>query len=401
MELYLLGFGKTTKAIQKHFPNSRIYDDKFFGNGIFSTYQFPTKLFQNNFLVPTPAIPPHHQIIQRFQQNILSEYDLFFHYKKFPFSIWISGTNGKTTTTQMCKFILGDEYILGGNIGIPLGELEPDKKWILETSSFSLHYTNSAKPNIYLLLPITQDHISWHGNFDNYVASKIKPIFQMNQSEYAIIPEQKEILTKINKKEIKTNIIYYKNAEDLASKFDIDIEKIEFKSAFLLDAVLALVAQKILGEKIDYQKINEFQPDEHRQEKIIDKKSRIWINDSKATNPDSTIQFIKTIKNRELLLILGGQDKGADWNNLFQELQKIDVKLFLIGSSIKKAIKCAKKYGIKFKISETLKQAVKDIELEYSANSIAGLSPASASFDQFKSYEERGKVFKLLISSIN
>jgi UDP-N-acetylmuramoylalanine--D-glutamate ligase len=98
---------------------------------------------------------------------------------------------------------------------------------------------------------------------------------------------------------------------------------------------------------------------------------------------------------------LGGQDKGADWNNLFQELQKIDVKLFLIGSSIKKAVKCAENYGIDFRISENLEQAVKDINLEYSANSIAGLSPASASFDQFKSYEERGKVFKLLISSIN
>ena len=84
--------------------------------------------------------------------------------------IGITGTNGKTTTTQMCQYLLEKfDSCYGGNIGVPLSGLNKDKKiWILETSSFTLHYTKKAKPNIYILLPITEDHITWHGNFDEY-----------------------------------------------------------------------------------------------------------------------------------------------------------------------------------------------------------------------------------------
>jgi UDP-N-acetylmuramoylalanine--D-glutamate ligase len=122
--------------------------------------------------------------------NIQSDYDLV--YKDMPFSIWISGTNGKTTTTQMCQYLLKDKgSVCGGNIGTPVTLLDKNAPiWILETSSFTFHYTNIAKPNLYILLPISEDHITWHGSFEEYKKAKLKPLDMMLEGEIAIIPEE-------------------------------------------------------------------------------------------------------------------------------------------------------------------------------------------------------------------
>jgi len=109
-----------------------------------------------------------------------------------PLTIWISGTNGKTTTTQMMQHLLKEKGSLaGGNIGTALGELDSDANmWILETSSFTMHYTNIASPNIYVLLPIKPDHLSWHGDMQEYEKAKLKPLDSMKEGEIAIIPEK-------------------------------------------------------------------------------------------------------------------------------------------------------------------------------------------------------------------
>ena len=135
-----------------------LYDDN-----DFSTYDKTS----NDITVVSPGIMPSNKMVKE-SKNIISEYDLFSDI--MPFSIWISGTNGKTTTTQMCQHILKDrDSLCGGNIGTPLAKLDKDVNiWILETSSFTLHYTNKAKPNLYILLPISEDHISWHGSYEAY-----------------------------------------------------------------------------------------------------------------------------------------------------------------------------------------------------------------------------------------
>ncbi|ECO3767485.1 UDP-N-acetylmuramoyl-L-alanine--D-glutamate ligase, partial [Campylobacter jejuni] len=130
--------------------------------------------------IPSPGFPPKHKLIQE-AKNLQSEYDFF--YDVMPKSVWISGTNGKTTTTQMATHLLSHiGAVMGGNVGTPLAELNPyEKLWILETSSFTLHYTHKAKPEIYALLPISPDHLSWHGSFDNYVQDKLSVLKRMNE----------------------------------------------------------------------------------------------------------------------------------------------------------------------------------------------------------------------------
>ena len=107
-----------------------------------------------------------------------------------PFSIWISGTNGKTTTTQMLTHLLEKRgAVSGGNIGTPLADLDTEASiWVLESSSFTLHHTHLASPDIYLLLPITPDHLDWHGTPEQYEADKLKPLLTMKEGELALVP---------------------------------------------------------------------------------------------------------------------------------------------------------------------------------------------------------------------
>jgi UDP-N-acetylmuramoylalanine--D-glutamate ligase len=165
MEISLFGYGKTTKAISKIKTRYKFVfyekgikefkDDKNIPHKPFSDFDSTASSFQ----IPSPGIPPYEKVIKK-AENLISEYDFFLSdtilKRKKPFSIWISGTNGKTTTTQMTNFLFNSNLVqAGGNIGIPLGEMDSEKKiWILETSSFTLHYTKVAKPNIYVLLPL-------------------------------------------------------------------------------------------------------------------------------------------------------------------------------------------------------------------------------------------------------
>ncbi len=262
----VLGEGITAQAIKEEFAEVTLYNDN-----NFNTYDKQSK----DITVVSPGIPPYNKMVMN-SNNIISDYDLV--YKNMPFSIWISGTNGKTTTVQMCQHLLEKKgSVCGGNIGIPISKLNKNAKiWILETSSFTLYYTKYAKPDLYLLLPISEDHISWHGSFTEYEKAKLKPLYMMNKDKIAVIPE--------TYKDIKASchLITYKNSDDLCSKFNINKTKINFTEPFLLDALLALIAQKIIFNELSYKNINTFKIDEHKIEKIKDKQNRLWINDSKA-----------------------------------------------------------------------------------------------------------------------
>ncbi|WP_300363930.1 UDP-N-acetylmuramoyl-L-alanine--D-glutamate ligase, partial [Hydrogenimonas sp.] len=315
--------------------------------------------------------------------------------RKVPYTIWISGTNGKTTTTQMVTHLLRERgAVSGGNIGTPLAALDPEAPiWVLETSSFTLHYTKHAKPDLYLLLPVTPDHLSWHGGEAGYIADKLKPLGSMREGEAVILPGQ------FASEPTEGFKIPYETTEDIAGYFGIDTEKIAFEGAFLLDAVLALGVSKILFDEIDYERINAFRLDPHRQERVVDRFGRLWINDTKATNIDATIQALKPWQERKIHLILGGDDKGVDLTPLFEELRKYDVHLYAIGSNREKIAALAKEYHLACDVTETLEKAVKTMAKRHDGKSVALLSPAAASLDQFASYAERGDIFKKIISS--
>lgn len=381
----ILGKGITALALKDKFPNATLYDDN-----DFDKYD----LNSNELTVVSPGIPPYNNMVVK-SKNIVSDYDLFE--SIIPLSIWISGTNGKTTTTQMTQHLL-EQYnsVCGGNIGIPLSSMnEKSPIWILETSSFTLHYTNKAIPNIYILLPISEDHITWHGSFEEYRTAKLKPLLMMKESDVAIIPyEFKDIKT-------AAHLITYKNSDDLCEYFNIDKSQIKFKEPFLLDAILAMCTQKIIFDEIDYDLINKFEIDKHKVEEFKDKKNRLWIDDSKATNVDATINALVSYKDNNIHIILGGDDKGANLIPLFENIKNLDIKVYAIGANTNKIMNFCKEFFVNAEECKYLNIAVEKIDKNLVQNSVAILSPAAASLDQFKSYAHRGEEFKMLVNSLS
>jgi len=402
MKPTLFGYGLTTKAIAKKLGGGCLfYDDNTqepytdeMGNKI-----LPSSLFnpdKSMLEVTTPSLKPDHPLILK-AHHLLSEYDYFLgsdasplERKNLPFTIWISGTNGKTTTTQMLTHLLQHRgAVSGGNIGTPLAALsEKVPIWVLETSSFTLHHTHTASPNIYLLLPITPDHLDWHGTSKAYEADKLKPLLTMKEGELALIPKGLKI------PQTKAYVVRYDSYSFLCDYFDLDASKLHYSGAFLEDALLSLAITKVLFDETDYALLNQFKRDSHRQEEIYDKKQRLWVNDSKATNLDATVQAVKTYAPKgHLHLILGGEDKGVDLHPLFELLKPLSLTLYSIGANMQKVKQLSQDYGINLYEAESLKHAIHAIDKVHTTDSIALLSPAAASFDQFKNYAQRGKTF--------
>ena len=388
----IFGYGITTKPLAKHIKNAVFYDDKCkepYG-GVDGSFVRPANEFNpqhSDLEITSPGIAPSNHLITQ-AKNLISEYDFFKDTK--PFKIWISGTNGKTTTTQMMQHLLEDKGSLaGGNIGTALGNLNQDAKiWILETSSFTMHYTNAATPNIYVLLPLSPDHLSWHGSMKNYIADKLKPLSMMRSVDTAIVPDAyKDTPT-------RAKVISYKDEDDLAEIFEIDKERVDFKGAFLADALLAMAVDKILFERVDYKKMNSFTLDPHRQEEVFDTQERLWVNDTKATNIDASVAAIKRYEESFIHLILGGDDKGVDLHELFDFLKGKKLKIYAIGTNKEKLSQLALEYKLSFHTCKNLADAVKQIDINLKKGEVALLSPAASSLDEFSSYAQRGEQFK-------
>jgi len=399
MKPTLFGYGLTTKAIAKKLGGGCT----FFDDNVEEAYTdennnqiLPSHLFDpeaSELEVTTPSLKPNHPLIKS-AKNLLSEYDYFE--KEMPFSIWISGTNGKTTTTQMLTHVLAKRgAISGGNIGTPLADLDTNAPiWVLESSSFALHHTKTASPDIYLLLPITPDHLDWHDTPEQYEADKLRPLLTMKEGELALVPKG------LNLPKTNAYVVEYDSNAFIEEYFSLDGSQLRFKAAFLQDALLALAVTKVLFDEADYALMNTFTLDAHRQEELKDTQGRLWVNDSKATNLDATIQAVKGYQDRPIHLIMGGDDKGVDLTPLFENMKSLSLTLYTIGQNSDRLITLAKCYGINVVKSKTIENAVEQIDAVHTQESIALLSPAAASFDQFKSYKHRGDTFMYLVKAL-
>ncbi len=227
----------------------------------------------------------------------------------------------------------------GGNIGTPLAELDTNAPiWVLESSSFALHHTHTASPNIYLLLPITPDHLDWHETLEQYAADKLRPLLTMKEGELALVPKG------LNLPKTHAYVVEYDSNEFVEEYFNLDGSQLRFKGAFLQDALLSLAVSKVLFDEADYTLMNAFTLDAHRQEELKDAQGRLWVNDSKATNLDATVQAVKGYADRHIHLILGGDDKGVDLTPLFEVMQSLNLTLYTIGANSDKLLTLAKTY---------------------------------------------------------
>ncbi|MGB1360593.1 MAG: UDP-N-acetylmuramoyl-L-alanine--D-glutamate ligase [Alphaproteobacteria bacterium] len=363
-------------------------------------------LTQFDFIVASPGISNDNPICQNAIKNkvpLVGEVQLLFQSQSEATYIGITGTNGKSTTTALISHILNSAGIkneTGGNFGIPataLNKLGKGEVYILEMSSYMLERVPDVKFDIAVFLNITEDHLQWHNTMENYYNAKAKIFNNMTANDTAIICNDDEYGKKL------TNQITTPN-KVIVSKNDINKDYKYLNGEHNKQNIACVIAVcKSLGidEKIIEDSLNSFTGLTHRQQFVDKINNTTFINDSKATNTVSAQKALSAYNN--IYWIAGGEKKSDDYSDLDKCINNIK-KAFLIGKDADSIAKYLDTKNIPYEINQTLEKAVQSAYKESTSNTddnIVLLSPACASFDQFKSFEARGDKFIQIIKEIN
>ena len=422
----VLGLGVTGKSAIKLFEklnyNIFVYDD----NANIDGYENYNGDFKNiDFILKSPGINPNIEILNKARKSgieIISDIELAYRLSNSEKFIAITGTNGKTTTTSLVYEILKLEnttYCVG-NIGNPISDVvknsNKDDYIVIEASSFQLEHTKDFKPKVAIITNITPDHLDWHGNFENYKNAKFNIFKNQDESDFLILNYRDENLKKLNSKSkkyffslneipedgiyVKNGYFYLNNLGESEKLFSIDSVKIpgEHNLENIMCAIMCAILMGISKEKIIYA-IENFKGVEHRIEYVKTINGARYYNDSKGTNPDSTIMAIKALE-KNIILIAGGYNKNASFDEMLA-LGKNRVKKLVLYGATKEIIKnAAQKFDYSISEVKDLEEAVKvSYELAKDGDKVL-LSPACASWDMYTSYEKRGEHFKKLVNEL-
>ena len=310
----------------------------------------------------------------------------------------ITGTNGKSTTCSLIHHILKKNNInnkLAGNIGRPILNLKfnENRVYIIEASSFQLEYSQFIKPHCAAILNISKDHLDWHGTKKNYINSKFKIFNNQTKKNTAFLDDlnlkkiykRKKFLGKLHF--LKKSPINSKEIKNSYLKTETNINNIKF--AYFIIKFFKINKKNFLKSLVSFNGLS------HRHEIFLKLGNSTFINDSKATSFESTKYALQS--NNNIVWITGGQPKKNDEININQFKHKI-VKAYVIGNHSSFFTKQIKK-KVKFEITKNLPITVKKIfkSLDRKKKLTILFSPASASYDQFKNFNERGEKFKKLI----
>ena len=343
--------------------------------------------------------------------------------------IGVTGSDGKTTTTSMINAILqkaGYNTFLGGNIGTPLftrlPEIKPDDIVVLELSSFQLMNMH-VSPDIAVITNITPNHLNIHKDYEEYIEAK-KNIFKNQNENGILILNYDNDITRSCAKETKGKVIFFSSKEKLDNGFIVDKNVIKEcedkvrKHILNTDEVIlrgnhnfqniatALAATKALVDiDIAVQAIKEFKPVEHRIEFIREIDGVKWYNDSASSSPTRTLSGINAFK-ENIILIAGGYDKNLDYKPLAKPVVEKVSSLILIGQTAEKIFDAVKGEAekenkkIDIYMCDSLEQTIEIAKKSAKKGDVVLFSPASASFDMFKNFADRGEKFKNLVNNI-
>ena len=343
--------------------------------------------------------------------------------------IGVTGSDGKTTTTSMINAILkkaGYNTFLGGNIGTPLftklPEIKPDDIVVLELSSFQL-MNMQVSPDIAVITNITPNHLNIHKDYQEYIDAK-KNIFKNQDESGILILNYDNDITRSCAKEAKGKVIFFSSKEKLDNGFIVDEEIIKECEDKVRKHILntnevilsgnhnfqniatALAATKTLVDTdIAVQAIKEFKPVEHRIEFIREIDGVKWYNDSASSSPTRTLSGINAFK-ENIVLIAGGYDKNLDYEPLAKPVLDKVSTLILIGQTAEKIFDVVKNEAdkqnkkIDIYMCDSLEQTIDIAKKTSKKGDVVLFSPASASFDMFKNFADRGEKFKNLVNNI-
>lgn len=367
-----------------------------------------------DLIIKSPGVKFKDLDISKFEDKITSQLGLTLDFYKQNV-IGITGTKGKSTTTSLIFKVLKDQgydaYLLG-NIGIPIFDyiekFNENSKLVIEMAALQLEYVKTS-PHIGIILNLFEEHLDFFKSKEHYFLAKLNMFKYQDNSDYGLYTSSNETLDKyvqngnyitnlidINKEfKIENNYVFYDNKKI----YDSNSERLLLGKHNLTNIMFVLRLSELL--KLDLQKtintINQFKPLEHRMEYVATINGVKYYNDAIATIPEATINCVEALKDVDTI-IFGGMDRGIDYNDLIDFFNKSKIKNFICmpdtGYKIGKEIKSKNVYMV-----ETLEDAVKKAK-EVTKN-ICVMSPAASSYNAFKNFEEKGRIYKELINDKN
>jgi UDP-N-acetylmuramoylalanine--D-glutamate ligase len=373
-----------------------------------------------DLIVVSPGVPTNAPALVQARalgENVIGEVELASQF--FPGRIVaITGSNGKTTTTTLAGEIVnagGHRAAVGGNIGTPAISLvegaTADTIAVLEVSSFQLETIQTFRPRIAVVLNVTPDHLDRHRTFTAYRDAKARIFDNQLPEDFAVLNAddltcvemaartQAQVFWFSRTREVKQGAFVHDGRvlfrERGGQREIMLISEIPLKGAHNVENVLAAVCVGALlrcePDRIR-KAVHDFKAVEHRLEHVATIRGVDYYNDSKATNVDATIKAIESFP-ANIHLILGGKDKGSDYTVLNDLLRQRVKRVYTIGAAAAK-IESQIKTAAEIDHAETLEAAIRHAASDAKPGDIVLLAPACASFDQFRNYEHRGKVFK-------
>jgi len=380
---------------------------------------------QQDLIVPSPGVPPMMPALAAARAigvPVWSEIELAWRFLRGRL-ICITGSNGKTTTTSLIGHILetaGLPVQVAGNIGTPLisrVEISSDGSFtVVEASSFQLEFISTFRPNIAVLLNVTPDHLDRHGSVESYAAAKARMFENQMPEDAAIInaddtvapqyaPTGPRVFWFSREKQVASGC--YVRGDEIIFRCDgeetvlLNRKIIGLRGSHNMENVLAAAAAaRLAGVEPGAiaEGVRTFAGVEHRIEYVATIGGVEYFNDSKATNVDATLKALDAFPGN-VLVILGGKDKGSDYKILRQTLRSRARMALLIGSAADK-IEADLAGAIPVERVQTLERAVEHASQHAKPGDTVLLAPACASFDQFENYEHRGRVFKQLVREL-
>lgn len=385
-----------------------------------------------DFAVISPAVPLELDFLVELRKEgkeVFSEIELAYRAskeKKIDF-LGITGTNGKTTTTSIVGEIVkeaGLEGYIVGNIGNPaikaVEEAGEKSVMVTELSSFQLESIVDFKPTVSSVLNLTEDHMNRHHTMENYAKAKMM-IFKNQSCENICVLNYDDEITREMAKECNAEIVYFSRLNKIENGIYVDsdndivisengsIKKVMNAKELSLPgghnlensmAAMAICYKYGIDIDVIVRVLKTFKAVEHRLEYVDTIEGIMYVNDSKGTNPDSTIKAVQSYEN-PIILIAGGYDKGSDFNELFEIAKKFVRSAVILGQTGDLIEKTARKHGITdiYRV-ESIKEAVEKSREIANEGDVVLLSPACASWGMYNNYEERGEDFKTAIRNL-
>ncbi len=374
-------------------------------------------------IVLSPGIPIDHPLAVAFKRAgraVVGESELAARYLRCPV-IAVTGTNGKTTTVSMLTETLvkgGFSAKACGNIGLPMVDfcdMTEKELAVAEISSFQMETLSSLRPHIAVILNVTEDHLNRHYTMENYVFLKAKLLKNLTETEYAVLNYDDQIVRGFAEK-TKARVLYFSTRERVKGGY-LENGVLYFGKEKILDAaelplegihsvqnaLAVVVVSKLMGMATQdiVAALTEFKGIKHRIEFVAEVNGVRYVDDSKGTNIDATLKAVQSMKTPTILL-LGGKNKGYAYEKLFAGLSSSRVEhAVLYGENRYALLKGARAGDFSgITVCDSFAYAVRIAAMRAKRGDTVLLSPASASFDEFASYEERGDKFVEIVREL-